>query len=70
MRNEMALKHLKLAERHVAEGRRHIERQRRLIVEMERGGHDTTTASELLRIFEQIQAGHEADRDRILAELG
>jgi hypothetical protein len=60
--------HLAQAERHVAEGEQHIARQRKLIAELERDGHDTTTAIELLRTFEESQATHVENRDRIRAE--
>ena len=69
MERSFEIGHLEQAERHVAEGEQHIARQRELIAELERDGHDTTTAIELLRTFEQSQAGHIADRDRIRAVL-
>jgi hypothetical protein len=61
--------HLAQAERHVAEGEQHIARQRALIAELARDGHDTALAVELLHEFERTQAGHVADRDRLRAEL-
>ena len=61
--------HLELAERHVAEGEQHLARQRRLIAELERDGHDTALALELLREFERTQASHIQERDRLRAEL-
>ena len=61
--------HLQQAERHVAEGEQHIARQRKLIAELERDGHDTTLALELLREFERTQASHIESRDRIRANL-
>ncbi|HEX5162430.1 MAG TPA: hypothetical protein VFV88_11970 [Steroidobacteraceae bacterium] len=60
---------LELAERHVAEGAQHLARQHALIAELARDGHDTTTALELLRTFEQAQANHIENRDRIRAEM-
>jgi hypothetical protein len=61
--------HLAQAERHVAEGQRHIAKQRALIDELARDGHDTALAVELLHEFERTQASHVEERDRIRAEL-
>lgn len=58
------------SDRHVAQGERHIARQHQLIAELERDGHDTTSAIEFLSTLEQTQAMHIAHRDRIRAELG
>jgi len=69
MEHPSVVGHLAQAEKHIAEGEQHLARQRELIAELERDGHDTTTAIELLHTFEQSQAGHVADRDRIRAEL-
>ena len=69
MNRLLALEHLAQAERHVAEGERHIIEQRARIAEAERGGLNTTIAKELLRTFEQTQALHLADRERVRAEL-
>lgn len=68
MRHDFA-GHLAQAERHVLEGEEHLARQRKVISELERDGHDTTTAVELLREFERSQAAHVEERDRIRAEL-
>jgi len=62
--------HLTQAERHVAEGERHIARQQEIVAELERDGHDTRLAHELLLQFEQSLAMHIADRDRLREELG
>jgi hypothetical protein len=56
--------HLDMAERHVLDGERHIARQRKIVAELERDGHDSDHATRLLRSFEQTQALHVADRDR------
>jgi hypothetical protein len=61
--------HLALANRHAAEGALRIERQRTLLVELERDGHDTTQAFELLSALNETQAAFIADRERIRAEL-
>ena len=69
MTDKQTLAHLEVAERHVAEGAQHIARQHDLIAELQRDGHETATAVELLRTFEQSQANHIENRDRIRAEL-
>ena len=68
MDRAMIEKHLAQAERHVADGERHITRQRQIIAELERDGHDAGSAKELLTIFEETQAIHIADRDRLKEE--
>jgi hypothetical protein len=62
--------HLAQAERHVLKGESHIDRQRQLVAELERDGDDITLATKLLLQFEQLQAMHIADRDRLRQELG
>jgi hypothetical protein len=61
--------HLALAEQHVAQGERHIAEQRARIDELERSGADTTTAKEVLSVFQQTQTMHLADRERLRGEL-
>lgn len=61
---------LALAERHIGQGFGIIARQRELIAALERGGHATEDAINLLADFEDIQALHVADRDRLRKELG
>jgi hypothetical protein len=53
----------------VVQGRRHIERQHAIIAELERKGHHTAQAVNLLQTFREIRAEHEAHRDRLRAEL-
>ncbi len=69
MDRHMLLEHLAKANEHVLLGERHVRRQRELVAELERDGHDTTGARKLLEQFEKLQAMHEADRDRIEREL-
>jgi hypothetical protein len=59
------------AEEHVAKGEGHVARQREIIAELERDGHEAlaTKAKDLLRLFEEVQAQHVADRDRYRREL-
>ena len=54
---------------HVSQGEKHIARQRGLIAQLDRDGHDTATAREFLdRLFE-TQALHVAHRNRLRREL-
>ena len=69
MDRELLEDNLRLAESHVELGEQTVSRQRELIVELERGGHDTSLARVLLQTFEQSQAMHLADRARLRAEL-
>ena len=69
MDREQLTEHLAMTERHVAQGLGHLSSQRRIIANLEREGHDATTAIDLLALFEKTQASHVADRDRIRAEL-
>jgi hypothetical protein len=57
------------AEGHIALGERHIVRQRKLVVELEQKGCDTAEAKRLLASFEELQAMHIADRDRLRRQL-
>jgi hypothetical protein len=69
MDRQMLLDHLAQANDHVERGEKHVRRQRELIGELERDGHDSTSAKALLVQFEQILAMHKTDRDRIAREL-
>lgn len=44
-------------------------RQREIVAELERDGHDVSEARKLLVQFEELQAMHVADRDRLIDEL-
>jgi ribosomal protein L37AE/L43A len=57
------------AEQAVRHCRRHQERQLTLIEKRERIGHDASEARALLKTLHQLQVEHEANRDRIVAEL-
>jgi hypothetical protein len=63
------MENLALAEEQVALGAKHVARQREIIAELERDGHDTTRACASLTEFEELQAMHVAERDRLLREL-
>jgi hypothetical protein len=65
-----ALRRLELSNTHVAEGVRRVERQAALISGLERDGHDTVQAKELLEQLKTTLALQIEHRDRILRELG
>ena len=69
MQRHVLQEHLAQAERHVADGAAIIDRQKSLILELERDGHDTSRSRALLCQFEEIQQLHVADRDRLKTEL-
>jgi hypothetical protein len=56
--------------KHIATGDKNIARQRELIAQLERDSHDTASATTFLHEFEQLQAQHIAERERLLRELG
>jgi len=61
--------HLAQAEQAARLGREHVERQIEIVANLEKDGHDTQAARRLLRTFEEVQAEHEAHRERLRAEL-
>jgi hypothetical protein len=69
MDGKMLMEHLRLAEAHVTRGNQHIARQRELISQLKSKGLEIGEAVKLLTTFEEAQALHVADRDRIRAEL-
>jgi hypothetical protein len=62
-------RHLRNALQHVAVGERLIDRQRAVLVTLEEHGRPTQVARKLLAQFEDVQAMHVADRDRLVHEL-
>jgi hypothetical protein len=62
-------KDLTQAEAHVAKGQERIALQLEIIAELEREGHDTAPAKDMLASFEKTQAMHVANRDRIASLL-
>jgi len=62
--------HLAKAKRHVQAGEQHSARQIAIIANLERRGHDTTTAKRLLEQFQEALAVYIQGRDRLQAELG
>lgn len=69
MDRNMLLRHLAMAERHVALADTQITRQENLIANMDRRGRDTTKALALLKSLQATQALRVKDRKRLLAEL-
>jgi hypothetical protein len=57
------------AEETVASGAQHVLQQRAALARLGRDGQDAADASRLLALFEQVQAVHVADRDRLLREI-
>ena len=58
--------HLAQAERHIAQGVVHLARQRVLITELHRAGHDTDEARAILDSLMETQVLHQQDRERLL----
>jgi hypothetical protein len=54
---------------HVVRGERLISEQKVRIANLERDGHDSTTARELLETYRTLQVEHIKSRDRIIKEL-
>ena len=61
--------HLDRARRHVRTGADDIARQRAVVDELQRDGHDTALARKLLASFETLQAMHVDEAARLTAEL-
>jgi hypothetical protein len=70
MNRAMLENHLAAAERHLTEAERQVVRQRELVAELERDGHDSGQAIHLLEQFEEVLTIRIAYRDRLRAELG
>ncbi len=62
-------KDLAQADAHIAKGHERIALQHEIIAELDREGHDTVPARELLAAFENTEAMHVANRDRIAGKL-
>jgi hypothetical protein len=63
------LEQLREADRHVVFGERLIARQRELLGLLQRDGHDTREAEEVMRVLEKSQELHVSGRDRIRTEI-
>ena len=70
MDREHILERIAETERHINLGEQHLARQRQIIAELERDGHDASQARHLLRTFEDTQALHAVDLERLYFELG
>lgn len=68
-RRTLLLDQLADAERGIIENETRIRRQRELIADQERTGHDSAIATELLRMLQGSHALHVAARDRIKVGL-
>lgn len=62
--------HLAEAERHLALSDLHIARQIQIVDELERDGHPTALALDLLATYRAVHATHLIHRDTIRKELG
>jgi hypothetical protein len=69
MDGQMLADHLATAEHYVQHGVDRVLQQRRLIIDLERDGHDTAEARRLFVQMEDILAIFIADRDRLRAKL-
>jgi hypothetical protein len=69
MDRQMLLDHLVEAEHRIAFAKNDIQEQYRLIAELMRNGEDTVEAVAVLNQLIEAQRKHEADRDRLKAEL-
>ena len=69
MRRSATQRMLDEAEQAIRHCRRHRERQLGIIEKRERVGHDASQARQLLQTLQQLQAEHEAHRDRLRDEL-
>jgi len=66
----LLLSQLIATERLISAVAQNVLRQKSLIEELERRGHDSTYARALLHRLDEMQALRIADRDRMQAELG
>jgi len=69
MDRALIISYLQAAEDQVANDQQHIADQCDLISTLERTGHHATSAIARLRVMEQTQTQHIANRDRLRAEL-
>jgi hypothetical protein len=69
MKRSALLDRLAQARRHVAMGEENIARLHEIIARLERGGHDSCLAKQLIARFKEIQQLHIAERDRLEGEL-
>jgi hypothetical protein len=70
MDRELLERGLAEAEQCVAKAERHLVNQLEFVARLERDGCDPSQAMQLLQHFEELQALHVADRDRLRKQLG
>jgi hypothetical protein len=58
MDRQMLLDHLEEAQRHISNGARLLERERAILEEQRRDGHDIKQAEALLQTMEELQQVH------------
>jgi hypothetical protein len=63
------LRLLNEAQNHIAQGARAIRRQREVVAELRRDGHNTARACALLAEFEQIQRANVSERELLIRQL-
>jgi hypothetical protein len=66
---EQELHDLERADQHIEAARKRVARQRELVAELERDGHDATRAQALLKTMEAVLVTFEAHRETILEAL-
>src|SRR5690242_1421289 len=69
MDRNQVMEHLAQAERHITEGEYRIRNQLRIIAVLERDGHDSVLARQLLANFKRAQALQIEQREFIIGEL-
>ncbi|MBV9221997.1 MAG: hypothetical protein JO366_03220 [Methylobacteriaceae bacterium] len=69
MDRNILVRHLTQAEDHVAKGKRHLQQQREIVAKLNGEGGGSTRAQRLLNLFEEMQALHVADRERLKKAL-
>ena len=57
------------AEEHIAKSQERVRRQQQLVADLDRDGHDTVLARQVLAQFEELLSLQLADRDRLAEEL-
>lgn len=69
MRRAMIEQQLMETEQHIAHGEQLVAQQREMIGDLQRAGHDTTKARQLLAAMEEMQRLYVAARERMQQEL-
>jgi hypothetical protein len=67
MDRDVLRQYLAQAERHIALGKLHLARQRAMIAELVRCGHETEEALAILSTLQETQALHLQDRERLVS---